>query len=401
MAPSRVTEQEKLVDSSSEDEESQEENEEELEEEEEEEEGESEEESEGEDAAPAPTPPPKASLDKQSYSKKPSSVPVAQKPSSSSESDSESGSESDSEPEPSPEKPRRSSVTVDSDVKPLASKPMDNKEKETTRTTKPRSRPVASDTTPKRSASAKRPIESAIDAKGPKRTRKKITDENAEEDTGKRSRVLWSGENEHALLKGTSEYITKKGVDPSSDMNAFHDFMKKFLQPNVTKIQLGDKLRNLKKKYESNAGKGKRGEDVAFSKPHEQKTYELSKKIWGGGGESVNGAEQSVVDGKRQNSKSLVSLLSDPREASKTGDEDDSVSAPSLTEYLTFAKKEGMNLQEAAMEKLVGLLGSGKLAELDEKWKKLQVAEMEVFLMKLDLVKEQTTAIIQALKTSK
>lgn len=38
----------------------------------------------------------------------------------------------------------------------------------------------------------------------------------------------------------------------------------------------------MKNKYDNNACKGKNGSDLIFSKPHEQKLFELSKKLWGG-----------------------------------------------------------------------------------------------------------------------
>ncbi|KAI8024461.1 putative transcription factor [Camellia lanceoleosa] len=79
---------------------------------------------------------------------------------------------------------------------------------------------------------------------------------------------------------GMIEYTTKKRSNPLVDMNAFYDFIKKLLYIDVSKTQLSEKVRKLKKKYENNASKSKMGDDRTFSKSHEQKAYELSKKIW-------------------------------------------------------------------------------------------------------------------------
>ncbi|XVF01810.1 hypothetical protein REPUB_Repub04eG0121400 [Reevesia pubescens] len=92
---------------------------------------------------------------------------------------------------------------------------------------------------------------------------------------------LWSEADEIAILKGMIEYKSKKGSDPYADSSGFHDFIKKSIQADVSQYQLKEKIRRLKKKYTTNAEKGLNGNDPVFSKPHDQKSFELSKKIWG------------------------------------------------------------------------------------------------------------------------
>ena len=67
--------------------------------------------------------------------------------------------------------------------------------------------------------------------------------------------------------------------DPAANVAAFYEFVKKSLHMEVTKAQLVDKMKRLRKKYRNNVGRGKKGKDPTFSKPHERKTYELLKKI--------------------------------------------------------------------------------------------------------------------------
>ena len=92
---------------------------------------------------------------------------------------------------------------------------------------------------------------------------------------------LWSEADEIAILKGMIEYKSKKGFDPYADSSGFHDFIKKSIHADVSKYQLTEKIRRLKKKYKNNAEKEQNGNAPVFSKPHDHKSLELSKKIWG------------------------------------------------------------------------------------------------------------------------
>ena len=75
------------------------------------------------------------------------------------------------------------------------------------------------------------------------------------------------------------DYRAIHDSDPAVDAAAFYEFVKKSLHMEVIKAQLVDKMKMLRKKYRNNGRRGKKGKDPTFSKPHEQKTYELLKKI--------------------------------------------------------------------------------------------------------------------------
>ena len=75
------------------------------------------------------------------------------------------------------------------------------------------------------------------------------------------------------------DYRAIHDSDLVTDAAAFYEFVKKSLQMELTKAQLVDKMKMLRKKYHNNARRGKKGKDPTFSKPHEQKTYKLLKKI--------------------------------------------------------------------------------------------------------------------------
>ncbi|KAI8019887.1 putative pectate lyase P59 [Camellia lanceoleosa] len=93
----------------------------------------------------------------------------------------------------------------------------------------------------------------------------------------------------------------------------FTDYNEKSLHVDVSKTQLFEKVRRLKKKYENNASKSKMGEDRTFSKAHEQKTYELLKKIWFGGANSV-GVDSAKVNGKTRKNQSQRAIVASPRD---------------------------------------------------------------------------------------
>ena len=80
---------------------------------------------------------------------------------------------------------------------------------------------------------------------------------------------LWSDDNEIELLEGMVNYRAINSANPAEDVAAF---VKKSPHVEVTKAQLLDKMKRLRKKYRNMAGQGKKGKDPTFSKPHDRKT---------------------------------------------------------------------------------------------------------------------------------
>lgn len=108
---------------------------------------------------------------------------------------------------------------------------------------------------------------------------------------------LWTDEDEIELLQGFFEYTTSRGVTNSShhhDTTAFYDQIKSKLQLDFNKNQLVEKLRRLKKKYRNVVSKMGSGKEYVFKSPHDQATFEISRKIWGGNGGGA-GAGRAVV----------------------------------------------------------------------------------------------------------
>ncbi|GMJ05379.1 hypothetical protein like AT1G61730 [Hibiscus trionum] len=298
------------------------------------------------------------------------------------------------------------------DVKPIASKPMEDMNAKKIRSNKPVASPI-------RASSSKRPGEVEQDAKEAKRPKKKAGEEGtimtpAVEEvkkTGEDAKKqlfqrLFSEDDEIALLRGMLDYSAKKGADPCADMNAFYDFVKKSIHTDVTKAQLMDKIRRLKKKFENNAGKGKQGEDRTFSKAHEQNAFELSKKIWGK--EGISGKVESSAaksNGKAKAINKPVAALKAEVHSSPDKKVDvvvpmevDKVSKSSGTSL--FDKRFGVaSLEEEVLKNRSDIVDSEKKAALDARWRKFQMAELELFIERSELVKEQAKMLLESYKS--
>ncbi|GAB2277558.1 hypothetical protein Dimus_012268 [Dionaea muscipula] len=94
---------------------------------------------------------------------------------------------------------------------------------------------------------------------------------------------LWTDEDEIELLQGFLEYTAQRGMTSSGhhhDTTAFYDQIKSKLQLDFNKNQLVEKLRRLKKKYRNIVSRISSGKDFVFKSPHDQATFEISRKIW-------------------------------------------------------------------------------------------------------------------------
>ncbi|CAA6671911.1 unnamed protein product [Spirodela intermedia] len=102
-----------------------------------------------------------------------------------------------------------------------------------------------------------------------------------EEEGGAR---VWKQEDEIALLKGMAEFQAENGgADPSSAVDAFQDLLRRrSMRLEFSRSQLADKMRRLRRKYEVNLLRGKKGSGPSFSRAHDIAAFELSKTIWPG-----------------------------------------------------------------------------------------------------------------------
>lgn len=321
--------------------------------------------------------------DSDSDQKKPiieSSSQISIKPDLSSESE-ESGSDSDSDSPPT--KP----VISDPNIKPISSKPMEPEQlvKTESKTPPPAKRP-ATVTSP---ASEK-------DLKKPK------TNNTVDDDTKKQLfQRLWSEDDEIVILKGMIDYKTAKNESPSGDMGAFHEFIKKSLHVDVSRAQLVDKIRRLKRKFVNNVGREKNGKDRMFSKSHEQKGYELSKLIWGS--DSFSTGTERKKNGNANNKGNLAGASTsvksnglDYKEVSMM----DVEKSMDISRFVQYGRNyDGPVLTEEIMKGGFESLEGSERVEMEEKWKDLKKQELELFVKRMDLLKQQAVRVLEAVNS--
>ncbi|KAL0300803.1 UNVERIFIED_CONTAM: putative transcription factor [Sesamum radiatum] len=332
----------------------------------------------------------------------PQSSSKPQQPSSSSEEE-ESGSESESESE-----------GHETNVRPIATKPMNDSQMPNGGARKLGSKPSASEpATPAKSTGSKRLAEEKeSEAKGAKRSKKRPEPEAELENSEKKSnddskkqlfQRLWSEDDEIVILTGMIDYAEKKKSDPVADLNGFHDFIKDSLHVDVTRTQLQDKIRRLKKKYENNKSKEKEGKDRTFSKPHEQKAYDLSKQVWGNESGKENGGEKIV--GSPKANGSVRKTQSKRVNAVEDGESEDVKSMEAANSDLTrlsatkIVSSNDVSMDERILRIGAELFEGDKPVEGEREWQKLRLDEMEVYLKKLDLMRAQTKPVLDVLKS--
>lgn len=238
---------------------------------------------------------------------------------------------------------------------------------------------------------SKRKVKTDRNEKELKKKKRKNEDAKSEveEEISKKTGILrlWSEDDEIAILKGLIDCKSKIGCDPSVDPAAFHDFIKKSLHIKVSTNQLKDKIRRLKKKYLNNSKKGENGEDPIFSRPHDCKSYELSKKVWDGDATVSNGVDKPKTKSKK--------IINSTPSLTKCPDEFDSSCVEKLLSHSV------PDLGESFVKKNLTLIENPKLKkELEDRWKKLKVAEMEVFLQRVELIRDQTKLILDSIKSA-
>lgn len=321
------------------------------------------------------------------------------------ESDSESETESESE-----------SGTRQYTVKPIASRPMEEIQTPPAKKHRPETPSSSKQPSAKRKVeveeeqpSAKRKVEVEDSKKGKK---KDVAENGSVQKPGEESKKpmfhrIWGDSDEVALLQGMIDFRDKKGMDPCANTNTFHHYVKKSLGQEFTASQLANKIRVLKKKYSNNEGKGKDGEDRTFSKPHEQKVFDLSKKIWGvnksndasGRGEQTptpkanDTAKKGRTAGTSSKSKLEASELQVPKENGRLVPFEDTLGMLSCDKILQLSR---IGLDEDFLNKGWDMVDESKREEFKRKRRKLQFAEMRVLAERAELIQCQTNLILEA-----
>lgn len=199
---------------------------------------------------------------------------------------------------------------------------------------------------------------------------------------------LWSEDDKIVILKGIKDYVAKKGIDSFNNMNAFHDFIKESLHVDVSTSQLQDKVRRLKKKFLNNVRKEKEGKYRIFSKPHEQKSYDASKKIWASDGKLLGPHSSKVNNGSARKNSTQPNAR---RPVEQSG----------ARRYIQFGSSVGVGdtaVEHEILNDGLEYIERSKRVELEEKWKALRVEEYQLYLKKVELLGELATLVLEAIK---
>lgn len=258
---------------------------------------------------------------------------------------------------------------------------------------------------------------------------------------------LWTDEDEIELLQGFLDYTTHRGTHNAShhhDTTAFYDKIKSRLQLDCNKNQLVEKLRRLKKKYRNVVNRISSGKEFAFKSPHDQTTFEISKKIWSGtngGGVAIGVVEEAGLEDDEPNPISNSTDLNNngfdinasekktPRSRKRPRVkpiEEKSPSNHQLTPPIPNLIEETVKsclsplfkeLISNAVNGPCGIRGLGMTLNpvplsfggtsmnlssaemLDEKWRKQQILELEVYSKRLELVQDQIKSTLEELKS--
>ncbi|GAB2298558.1 hypothetical protein Dimus_032626 [Dionaea muscipula] len=251
----------------------------------------------------------------------------------------------------------------------------------------------------------------------------------------------WDETDVIALLEGILEFRSVNGIDPSVNPSKFLEFINDRLSTGVTVSRLMEKVKRLKNKYlkkleiMSHDGNG----GLEPCKPHERESFTLAKKIWGdavanasagakkGIGEYVSPprrivrktAKKSVSNGNDHEDEGMEEVegkgVDVPRktrvEKDDGGDDDDDDDDVKLEDEVRLAKRYPSLIRSMKSRvtnentvgdvalKNVGMVGDSVLMELETEWKKQEVAEMEVYKKRINLVMRETSYILDAMKS--
>lgn len=233
----------------------------------------------------------------------------------------------------------------------------------------------------------------------------------------KKSIIKWSEKDEVALLGGIIDYKVETGEDVNSKVDTFYEYAKDLLSVSLTKSQLYEKIRRLKKKFQTNSEKWQNGEEPVFSKPHESKLFELSQKIWGSEGTVIEGNDSKVKTSKKKDKKdgNVVSNTSTPlkpdtsRELFVQEEIKDTIMEDKKEETKDFwslypmlcasleSEASGyltLELQDLKeyVKGIVSGIGEEKARELEDGWKAVHAMDHQLYARRAFMISKQAEA---------
>ncbi|CAN0884073.1 Probable transcription factor At4g01260 [Linum grandiflorum] len=346
---------------------------------EEEEEDDSTTESEDEEQGASPEEKPSAPLSESQLTK----LAIQEQDDSESEDDSDDN-ETDSDSDPPPSKT----------VKPIPSKPME-------------ATPSKSSTKAPVSTAASKARKRETDTTAKETKRQKVSSPAVKsEDSSKKLlfQRIWDDEDEIALLNGLLEF-SKKGLNPFKKIADLYDLVKQSLTIDISRTQLRRKAGRLKKKFEKNAN-GEDGEGKRFSNQHDQRCFDLSKKIWG--------SEASIPTSNARKSNRKVKgnsssgngangnrITIKPLAAAENG-------VPEHEKEINGTKKKegssyklvmlpGEDIEDIVIKKGLDMVEGSKRAEFEKRWKDVHVASLKLAAQQNQLLSDLAKSMVAAM----
>jgi hypothetical protein len=201
--------------------------------------------------------------------------------------------------------------------------------------------------------------------------------------SSKKSPTPFSKNDVILILKALSDFKSQTGNDPTKHTEEFHDSLKDSLSIKTTVRKLREKVRVLKLKFEKIRENNEK--DLTFSSSHEKEVFELSNKFWG---------QEERVEEKEKTPKKKKVAKKPAKEESEKGESSDKMGHLNLSESLVFDEMcMGLNVLKRGLE----LVGEAEREELVTRWKKLKAKEMEVLVMRAELVKDHARLILNEL----
>ncbi|XP_055805910.1 GLABROUS1 enhancer-binding protein-like 1 isoform X1 [Solanum dulcamara] len=108
---------------------------------------------------------------------------------------------------------------------------------------------------------------------------------------------VWSDEDEISILRGIIKFKDQTGRDAGQNMAEFRAFILQSLTLQATLVQLREKIRRLREKYEKTVGRG----NASLTTQHELQLFQLCQKIWTEHPNSSGTGHQNLLVKEKQN----------------------------------------------------------------------------------------------------
>ncbi|XP_062191314.1 LOW QUALITY PROTEIN: GLABROUS1 enhancer-binding protein-like 1, partial [Phragmites australis] len=237
----------------------------------------------------------------------------------------------------------------------------------------------------------------------------------------KRPPRVWNPEDEITILRALIAFYGRNGRLPASiqDTTKLHSQIHGQLTAMAPATQLSDKVRRFKHKYKLLMTRAKNGRDPDLPTEHERDVYELSKKVWGsniGGDDGVVGGSRAYEDagGGESNEEQDIEESDEDMESrwehrDRTNKKlkafrfengrDDAEKGKHMYQYLWEAvelSKE--HPSRPIFRKAFAVLEKSKAQAMEEKLWKFRMSEIRQQLLRMDLMKETVSMVLDALE---